>query len=435
MEELKLEYKKSLQSSYVRLQLEGVPDEKRYQYYILKRGGITGLLPCTIRYINSDSFLYFDITSMQSVASLYQKKTLDREWVRDFIWNVRRIRKEMERFLLDEGNVIWHPEHIYQDLGERVFSFLYIPYYGKDNGFSEVLEYLSEHIDYRDEKLVECVYGMYEQYRQNGEIYLQHQIYEDARVLEEPLQEVRERLTEGGVKVHAGEAAGEEADADRAAGVAAAFAEVETPERRSGMENAVRKGAEKPQARPARKGLFSFLEGARKKKTDARAAYRELNRLAMEGFAVAQDVAYNPGPEPLREEEDPGPELEPVTSPEEDPGETPEGESRTVYLEDLSEKNERTYRLYRENGMVLCVLGEEAVVLGKSMNDADVILEDISVSRMHARVFPEGEHFYVEDLNSTNGTFKNGLRLQPYEKRQLTPEDELRLGGVPLVFR
>ena len=41
----------------------------------------------------------------------------------------------------------------------------------------------------------------------------------------------------------------------------------------------------------------------------------------------------------------------------------------------------------------------------------------------------------MQDLNSTNGTYHNGLRLRPNEKVMLEVEDEVGLGRVQLVFR
>ena len=74
-------------------------------------------------------------------------------------------------------------------------------------------------------------------------------------------------------------------------------------------------------------------------------------------------------------------------------------------------------------------------VLGKRKEDSDFVLTDYSASRVHAR-FVEGEEgIYLEDLNSTNGTFKNGLRMQPYEKRKLEQEDTLRFGKSTYVFK
>jgi pSer/pThr/pTyr-binding forkhead associated (FHA) protein len=54
---------------------------------------------------------------------------------------------------------------------------------------------------------------------------------------------------------------------------------------------------------------------------------------------------------------------------------------------------------------------------------------------MHARILREQDQYYLEDENSTNGTFCNKNRLQPYERKKLEPGDELLVGSVALVFR
>ncbi len=80
-------------------------------------------------------------------------------------------------------------------------------------------------------------------------------------------------------------------------------------------------------------------------------------------------------------------------------------------------------------------LGEETLTIGKQKDEVDLVVDDFSISRIHARITLEEDGYYLEDMNSTNGTFKNGLYLQPYEKRKLQEEDEIRLGTVLLVFR
>lgn len=96
---------------------------------------------------------------------------------------MRRVRQEMSRFLLEESNIVWFPNHIYQDLEKNDFYFIYIPYCRQETGFHELLEYLIEHIDYQDEEMVEYLYKAYEQYETAGEVYLQQKIYEDAECL------------------------------------------------------------------------------------------------------------------------------------------------------------------------------------------------------------------------------------------------------------
>ena len=80
-------------------------------------------------------------------------------------------------------------------------------------------------------------------------------------------------------------------------------------------------------------------------------------------------------------------------------------------------------------------IDKDSLIIGKKKEEVDAVLEDISVSRMHAGIYREEDGIYLEDLNSTNGTFKNGLRMEPYEKRRLEDGDEIRIGKKELVFR
>ena len=119
---LTTEFVRSLNHNYERMLLNQKPEERKYQYCILGRGGIKGLLPCSLRYIDGLSYLYYDITSRQSLAQLYQRRCLSRRWIQDFVWGIGQLQQELERFLLDYCNVLWQPEQIFQELERNVFS-------------------------------------------------------------------------------------------------------------------------------------------------------------------------------------------------------------------------------------------------------------------------------------------------------------------------
>jgi pSer/pThr/pTyr-binding forkhead associated (FHA) protein len=59
-------------------------------------------------------------------------------------------------------------------------------------------------------------------------------------------------------------------------------------------------------------------------------------------------------------------------------------------------------------------LTEEVVYLGRSKKN-EIVLADSSVSRRHAKLFKIGEHFYVEDLKSVNGTRYDGEKVRRAE--------------------
>jgi pSer/pThr/pTyr-binding forkhead associated (FHA) protein len=50
------------------------------------------------------------------------------------------------------------------------------------------------------------------------------------------------------------------------------------------------------------------------------------------------------------------------------------------------------------------------LIIGRSQSSA-IVLEDDFVSFRHARIFPQGDKWFVEDLDSTNGTYVNGEKL------------------------
>lgn len=74
------------------------------------------------------------------------------------------------------------------------------------------------------------------------------------------------------------------------------------------------------------------------------------------------------------------------------------------------------------------VFDQTSILIGRT-SDCDVILYESGVSRKHARIFAEGEGFFVEDMGSSNGTKVNG---EIVKKQQLKDGDAIGLG--PVVF-
>lgn len=382
---LTAEFVRNYNCNYERISLEQKPEEKRYQYCILNRGGIRYLLPCSLRYIDNNAYLYYDISSTQNLLQVFGEKKINRDWIKDFLWGIKQMRYELDRFLLEEGNIIWNPEHIYQDLEKNDFSFLYMPYYEGENGLTDLMDFFVDHIDYEDEGLVEFIYQVHEKIHQIGGEYLHKQIHEDFLKMEN--QEKREVKQVKEVKSVA----------------------VETKQD-IGVLQEEREALWSKDS--GRKGIRFFMEG-RKRKQLQKEEYREAVRQRMNErsvFAVAEETHYNE---------------EPVTDSEEF--------GRTIYVEETAVA--KTVALYKEDGEMVASLEKFPFVIGKKKENVDLVINDYSASRIHARITQEEGGYFIEDLNSTNGTFKNGLRLQPYEKRKLECGDELRFGKTEYVYR
>ena len=409
------EYVRGIKNNYVRLRELTLPDERKYQYCIMKRGGITGLLPFEIRYIDSDAYLYYDITSRQNISTLYSKKPLDRIWISSFFSSMKKIRNEAVRFLLDPVNLIWNPSNIYQDLKTGKFGYLYVPYLSEDNGMNEMMDFMVEHVDYSDDELVKCVYSIAEQYKTGGEVYLSDKVYYDVAMLDVSEEEK-----------------------------AAAFV---IPEqdiyREDGTDSEVAESAEKnlddiyvqaekignvfkhPDERPLR-----LKPGSGKEKSG-----QGLSSMKGGGFKeIISKMIY--GNKKYRDEYDFGYGAEPEVNVAEETiysdSESDEDTEGTVFV-DLSNE-EKTHKLMSETGQVIHVIGEESCVIGKKEDEVDLFIDEDGISRMHARIIVKDDEFFIQDLNSKNGTFKNGMRLKPYEQKKLVKGDEIKLATRKLIF-
>lgn len=403
------EYVRGLKNNYVRIRELALPDERKYQYCIMKRGGISGLLSFEIRYIDSDAYMYYDITSRQNISTLYSKKPLGRSWLVSFFSSMKKIRNEAVRFLLDPANLIWNPENIYQDLKTGKFGYLYVPYLNDDNGMSEMMDFLVNHVDYSDEELVKCVYSISEQYKSSGDVYLSDKVYSDIAELNAPVNIHKETATTYDTEHYFDpEETAHENDMD------AVYAQAEK------IGNAFKNPDEKPlKLKPELSGKDKSGAGSSEK----HGIFDFISRIRAKDRKYREDYDYGYGTEP---------EVAVAEEPLYSDPESDEDIEGTVFVELPAE--EKTRRLTTETGQVLHVITEESFVIGKKEDEVDLFMNDEGISRMHARIIRNGEDYYVEDLNSTNGTFKNGLRLKPYERRKLVKGDEIKLAARKLIF-
>ena len=76
------------------------------------------------------------------------------------------------------------------------------------------------------------------------------------------------------------------------------------------------------------------------------------------------------------------------------------------------------------------LLDAERTVAGRSPN-ADIFLDDVTVSRKHAEFVREADGFVVRDIGSLNGTYVNRERI---EQATLRSGDEVQIGKFRMTF-
>jgi pSer/pThr/pTyr-binding forkhead associated (FHA) protein len=86
--------------------------------------------------------------------------------------------------------------------------------------------------------------------------------------------------------------------------------------------------------------------------------------------------------------------------------------------------------IHREDADQELPLEQEVLTIGRAL-DNDLVVEDPAVSRHHAEIRRQYGHYYLTDLQSTNGTVVNGKRVSG---SFLQDGDLIRVGSLELLF-
>ncbi len=73
------------------------------------------------------------------------------------------------------------------------------------------------------------------------------------------------------------------------------------------------------------------------------------------------------------------------------------------------------------------------ISLGRSSKN-DVVIKDKFVSKNHLLIRVKNQRYYLEDLGSANGTFLNGVKIDPNELIELQNNDKIGVGFIQFIF-
>ena len=134
--------------------------KNNYQYKMLAANQIRGLLPCSGRSIDNREYLYYDITSRQSLSDLYDRRTLRCSDLQRILEDIFRVEKTLTEYLLDGSHIITDPECIYADFREQECSFVYYPGEIQEGGWEPLFTFLSDRVDGRDKRAAALSYRL-----------------------------------------------------------------------------------------------------------------------------------------------------------------------------------------------------------------------------------------------------------------------------------
>ncbi|GHD32035.1 FHA domain-containing protein FhaB/FipA [Nocardiopsis kunsanensis] len=121
----------------------------------------------------------------------------------------------------------------------------------------------------------------------------------------------------------------------------------------------------------------------------------------------------------------------------------PRPAARSAPRRSASSQSPRPSRARRNEPTVLAVtqgsltgttvdLGSHPILIGRAPDSTLVITDDYASGR-HARVYPDNGRWFVEDLNSTNGTYLGQQKLN--RPQPITVGQPIRIGKTVLELR
>ncbi|WP_455616377.1 DUF6382 domain-containing protein [Eisenbergiella sp.] len=486
-------YRRELSHSY--LVIEGIPKEKTdsYQYQMILKNKISGLLEAGERYVDGKVCLYYDISSRQSLEQIYEAGKMTCQEILDVVDSLSGLLEGMAGYLLEERFLLLEPAWIYMDLETERLCFLYYPFAEKEKPigsiYMPIAEFFLEHVDHREENAVNAAYQFYKMSKAENFTIESFRVLLEKGETDSPgaRQESRPDIRQG-----------------------------HSPARSRGIEGTAEIGYPQWQEDSWGNQMSFYEEPAvyEFSRTEPPASYEEI--LYKEKSIHSMD---NTGAEAEKNN----------TSPKGEPAKKrgnknliglaisvllfgiicvviwylqPEGTLKTALFVGLAadgitlllflwkltaareekkgkaeeeKKQEGTWDSYAgcdENvycddtifcgnngggiyGMsdipgngtksprLIGKLGEQDIcftlsslpaIAGKMKGRAQLLLPDVSVSRIHARFIEKEGRTALMDLNSTNGTFINGIGLEQNETVVLEAGDEIRLGNVILHY-
>lgn len=73
------------------------------------------------------------------------------------------------------------------------------------------------------------------------------------------------------------------------------------------------------------------------------------------------------------------------------------------------------------------------ITLGRSSKN-DIVIKDKFVSKNHLIFLEDNDSYFIKDLGSANGTFVNGVRIEPNNPVKLYDNDKIGVGFIQFIF-
>lgn len=411
---LDVKYYKDYRHNYLIIKDNGSLSQNVYQQRMITENKIKGLLPTSEKHVNGELFLYYEITSKQSLQSSFDGKDININHLKKIFIQLKVVNDTLQKYLLDGSCLVLSPQYIFQNVETEELFFLYYP--DPEVGtLTELMDFLIARVDDEDMEAVEAVYKIADLVHREqfvlDEILKWFEDEQEEKVIAEKPDIYIENEFES---INEENSSSKPCDDKRVIKIlpAIGFAAIAA-------------------------GVLVYIM------CFYQLSYRETIYLILGwGFVAAVLLSaavwyFKPKvrelqrKEPLRFQEDAGNLMKTY---EVDKKVLLEDVGNTVFIPWTENCENKLYSMDRKNKCHID-LRKLPLTVGKLAGAVDMVIDEQSISRMHVRFTKAGSRICITDLNSTNGTFRNGMRLEPNASEIIEPGDEIRLGKLKFIYR
>lgn len=419
---MEVTYRRNLHKSYMCVESQEKSVEA-YEIQMVRGRKIPHLLELETVFSEGETEYLYDISGKQQLEDYLSGKKMGYGALWDFLCGVQGLCVSLSDYLLREDGVCLESEYIYVSLEDGSLYFTYLPCFSQSfpDAFERYMEQVLRRVDHQDQAAAELAYQVYQMcivenasirgiLEQVGKQGLQAQEdFAELRVAEEPVEHVGSRL--------------QEQEAAKLPPRKQKLSEKLSGEVAGWVEN-----------KPALANLLhkckTMIAGGITEK-EACVGKAEGKSRVFQGKGIKSKTCKVPMKTRGSDQKEEG-RKEKATS--QDQGKGMEVAHPTEILGVYGKEPIGRLAYQGRHGCGDILMEGEEMLLGKNREQAGGVIEAEGVSRLHARITKQGGSYYLEDLNSTNGTFLNGEPLEYRQKKKLSKDDRIRFGAEEYLF-
>lgn len=398
---MEVKYRADLYTNYMLMEIPENVDFQTYSFKMIEKNRIKGVLPTKTRMEDGKGYLYLEVGNRRNLVDIYKDKEMDLEEMTRIFQGLLPILEEIKNYLLSEKMILLDPEFIFEEEEECSYSIVILPWQDERPNFRKMAEFFLEKINHKDENGVNAAYHFYRQQAQGHFSLVQFMpVLEKENILKR--QKKQKEVTP--------------------------IVPQPVNWNHEGVEEIREEEQETQEKKVQGRGKYIFLILAFLlvgiQFINVVPDRIKLSSLAASVlFAILFFVCLFLKKE-KRQVEDEETQIE-----NQEHWEVGE----TIFFE--SDEQKELWKLqWKERGRNKQVALENfPCKVGKIKEEVSIVINDISVSRVHCQFVKKENKIAIMDLNSTNGTSLNGMPLENGEMIEIEKNDEILIGKVKVL--